>query len=80
MSASLTSGSEATTTAAPAPTIAAAEPARRRSAWTLRALLIYAVLSLALFGIPVLGHFGSHIIAYDELDPSFLMWMLAWRR
>ncbi len=55
-------------------------PAPRRSAWALRALLIYAVLSLALFGLPVLGHFGSHIIAYDELDPSFLMWMLAWRR
>ena len=39
---------------------------------------VYLVLSLALFGIPVLGHFGTHIIAFEDGDPSVFMWFLAW--
>lgn len=58
--------------------------ARRRSAtraWrspTLWPLALYAALSLALFGLPVIGHLGSRIVASDQLDSSQFMWFLAW--
>lgn len=39
---------------------------------------LYALLSLLLFGVPLLAHSGSRIIAVNDLDPSFLIWMLAW--
>lgn len=41
-------------------------------------LVVYLILSVALFGIPVLGHFGTHIIAFEDGDPSVIMWWLAW--
>ena len=58
--------------------------ARRRSAagaWrspTLWPLAFYAVLSLVLFGLPVIGHLGSRIVASDQIDSSQFMWFLAW--
>jgi hypothetical protein len=58
--------------------------ARRRSAAralrspTLWPLALYAVLSLVLFGVPVIGHLGSRIIAADQIDSSQFMWFLAW--
>src|ERR1022692_2431372 len=39
---------------------------------------LYALLSVVLFGIPVIGHLGSHIIAADQLDSSADIWFLAW--
>jgi hypothetical protein len=39
---------------------------------------LYAILSAVLFGIPVIGHLGSHIIAADQLDSSADIWFLAW--
>jgi hypothetical protein len=39
---------------------------------------LYALLSLLLFGVPVLGHLGSRIVASDSLDSSAFMWFLAW--
>jgi len=51
---------------------------RRRIGATLWPLALYGLLSLALFGIPILGHFGSRIIAADPLDSSAFMWFLAW--
>ena len=47
----------------------------RRTLWPLG---LYAALSLALFGIPVIGHLGSRIVASDQLDSSQFMWFLAW--
>lgn len=41
-------------------------------------LALYVVLSVGIFGIPVLGHLGSRTIASDQIDPSVLIWMLAW--
>jgi hypothetical protein len=41
-------------------------------------LALYVGLSLVLFGLPVIGHLGSHIIAADQIDSSALMWLLAW--
>lgn len=48
---------------------------RRAGAWSLA---LYALLSFAFFGIPVVGHFGSSIIGANELDPSNYMWFLGW--
>jgi hypothetical protein len=42
------------------------------------ALGMYVLLSLLLFGLPVIGHFGSHIIASDDIDSSAFMWFFAW--
>jgi hypothetical protein len=36
------------------------------------------LLSLMLFGLPVLGHLGSRIVASDAIDSSAFMWFLAW--
>jgi hypothetical protein len=45
---------------------------------TLLPLALYAGLSILLFGLPVIGHLGSHIVAADQLDSSADMWFLAW--
>ena len=37
---------------------------------TLLPLGGYAVLSVLLFGLPVIGHLGSHIIASDQVDKT----------
>lgn len=39
---------------------------------------LYALLSVLLFGLPVLGHLDSRIIASDPIDSSQFMWFLAW--
>lgn len=53
---------------------------RPRRGWLdeLWPLGLYVALSVALFGIPVIGHLGSHIIAADQLDSSADIWFLAW--
>jgi len=38
----------------------------------------YTLLSLLLFGIPVLRHFSTHVVASDALDSSAYMWFFAW--
>ncbi len=48
---------------------------RVRGLWPLG---LYAALSLLLFGLPVLGHFGSRVIASDPIDSSQFMWFFAW--
>jgi hypothetical protein len=45
---------------------------------TLWPLAGYAVLSVLLFGLPVIGHLASHIIASDQIDSSQFMWFFAW--
>ncbi len=45
---------------------------------TLWPLALYAGLSIVLFGLPVIGHLSSHIIAADQIDSSAVMWLLAW--
>jgi hypothetical protein len=50
----------------------------RRQAWWLWALVLYLTLSVLLFGLPVIGHFGSRIIGANEIDPSADMWFLGW--
>jgi hypothetical protein len=49
--------------------------ARSETLWPLAG---YAVLSVLLFGLPVIGHLGSHIIASDQIDSSQFMWFFAW--
>ncbi len=49
-----------------------------RQAWWLWPLVLYLTLSVLLFGLPVIGHFGSRIIAANEIDPSAEMWFLGW--
>jgi hypothetical protein len=39
---------------------------------------LFTLLSLLLFGVPVLGHLGSRIVASDQLDSSAFMWFFAW--
>lgn len=48
------------------------------AAGTLWPLALYLALSIVLFGIPVIGHLGSHLIAADEIDSSAEIWFLAW--
>jgi hypothetical protein len=50
----------------------------RRGLPTAGVLGLYAVLSLALFGLPVLGHLGGRAIASDPIDSSAFMWSFAW--
>ncbi len=50
----------------------------RRSLPTLGALGLYVVLSVVLFGLPVLGHLGSRALASDAIDSSQFMWFFAW--
>ena len=49
-----------------------------RRLWRLWPLGLYTVLSLVLFGLPVLGRLGSRIIASDAIDSSQFMWFFAW--
>ena len=44
----------------------------------LGALGLYVVLSVVLFGLPVLGHLGSRALASDAIDSSQFMWFFAW--
>jgi hypothetical protein len=39
---------------------------------------LYALLSLLLFGLHVVGHLGSRIVASDPIDSSQFMWFFAW--
>jgi hypothetical protein len=50
----------------------------RRQAWWVWPLVLYLTLSVLLFGLPVIGHLGSRIIAANEIDPSADMWFLGW--
>lgn len=50
----------------------------RRQAWWLWPLALYLTLSVLLFGLPVIGHFGSRIIGANDIDPSAEMWFLGW--
>ena len=53
--------------------------ARSWSWWaTLWPLGLYAVLSLALFGVHIIRHLGSRIVASDPIDSSQFMWFFAW--
>jgi hypothetical protein len=50
--------------------------ARRGPAlWSLG---VYTLLSMLLFGVPVISHLGSRIVASDPIDSSQFMWFLAW--
>jgi hypothetical protein len=51
---------------------------RRGRLGELWPLGLYLTLSVALFGVPVIGHLGSHVIAADQLDSSADIWFLAW--
>jgi hypothetical protein len=57
-------------------------PARVARSWswwaTLWPLGLYAVLSLALFGVHIIRHLGSRIVASDPIDSSQFMWFFAW--
>lgn len=50
-------------------------PERLGQLWPLA---LYALLSLLLFGLPVVGHLDSRIIAADPIDSSQFMWFFAW--
>jgi hypothetical protein len=53
--------------------------ARSWSWWpTLWPLGLYAVLSLALFGVHIIRHLGSRIVASDPIDSSQFMWFFTW--
>ena len=47
----------------------------RGSLWPLG---LYTLLSLLMFGLPVLGDLSSRIIASDAIDSSQFMWFFAW--
>jgi len=53
-------------------------PRVARSAGYLWPLALYAMLSVILFGLPVIGHLGTHIIASDQVDSSAFIWLLGW--
>ena len=57
-------------------------PARVARSWswwaTLWPLGLYALLSLALFGVHINRHLGSRIVASDPIDSSQFMWFFAW--
>lgn len=59
----------------PQPTVSAVG---RRSLPTAAVLGLYALLSVILFGLPVLSHLGSRAIASDPIDSSQFMWFFAW--
>ena len=72
-----------TTEAVGAPTRADSErPARVARSWswwaTLWPLGLYAVLSLGLFGVHIIRHLDSRIVASDPIDSSQFMWFFAW--
>lgn len=57
-------------------------PARVARSWswwaTLWPLGLYALLSLALFGVHIIRHLDSRIVASDPIDSSQFMWFFAW--
>ena len=57
-------------------------PARVTRSWswwaTLWPLGLYALLSLALFGVHIIRHLDSRIVASDPIDSSQFMWFFAW--
>jgi hypothetical protein len=57
-------------------------PARVARSWswwaTLWPLGLYVVLSLGLFGVHIIRHLDSRIVASDPIDSSQFMWFLAW--
>jgi hypothetical protein len=59
----------------PSPSARDPRGARLGNIWPLG---LYLALALALFGVPVLGHLGTRIVASDPLDASAFMWFLAW--
>ncbi len=59
----------------PQPAVRAAE---RRTLPSAGVLGLYALLSLALFGLPVLRHLGTRAVASDPIDSSQFMWFFAW--
>jgi hypothetical protein len=63
-----------------APSVAASGPSetRRHLSGATWSLGVYLLLSICLFGLPVIAHFGSHIIAVDDGDPSVIMYWFAW--
>ena len=72
-----------TTEAVGAPPRAESErPARVARSWswwaTLWPLGLYAVLSLGLFGVHIIRHLDSRILASDPIDSSQFMWFFAW--
>jgi hypothetical protein len=65
------------------PNGASARARRRLPALDLKSdtvwpLGLYGLLSFLLFGLPVVGHPQSHIIAADEIDSSQFMWFFGW--
>ena len=57
-------------------------PARVARSWswwaTLWPLGLYALLSVALFGVHIIRHLDSRIVASDPIDSSQFMWFFAW--
>jgi hypothetical protein len=52
---------------------------RRGARWeALWPLGLYGLLSLLLFGLPVVGDPTQNIIAVDDSDPSVFMWFFSW--
>lgn len=51
---------------------------RRRIVCALACYPGYQLLAIALFGIPVLGHFAGRIVAADTIDSSAYIWFIAW--
>jgi hypothetical protein len=49
-----------------------------RTGGLLWPLVAYLALTLVLFGIPVIGHLDSQIIAADQIDSSAEIWFLGW--
>lgn len=41
-------------------------------------LAVYALLSVGLFGVPIVGHLSTRIVASDDIDSSAFMWFFAW--
>lgn len=73
--------SAAPATVPPRPGLAPERRAARIESWIggrLGSLAVYLLLSLLLFGIPVIAHPRGHIISSDELDSSQFMWFLSW--
>lgn len=63
------------TTAGAPPEREARSPVRSLALWVP---LAYGALSLLLWGLPVLGDFGSTLIAQNSIDPSIYTWFYAW--
>jgi len=50
----------------------------RRHGHLARAAALYTLLALGFFALPLGGDLSHRLIARDDLDPSLLIWMLAW--